>query len=293
MVKTAYIRRSLRGQNRDLLDRIVEIAERYGEMGHRITVRQLYYQLVSRNILPNTMSSYRNTSKLLAVGRMTGRVDWDVIEDRARRPVMAGEFGTMADFIRAVRDSYRRRRWETQGSYLEVLVEKESLAGILEPVTRKYHVLLLANKGYSSVSATYEVAQRIAYHGGLGKSCHILYLGDHDPSGIDMARDIEDRLRRFGAAAEVERIALTMDQIREHGLPPNPAKTADPRSGGYLGKYGGRSWELDALDPRVLAGILESGITRHMDVGLYEAVIRTEEREKAELDRLAGRMRRF
>ena len=288
--KIAYANRTLHKSSRQLLDKMVKIVEEYEDMGYRITVRQLYYQLVSRDILPNSMSSYQKTSKLLTIGRMTGQIDWDTIVDKARNPLMPSEFETMQEFVEAVRDSYRKCRWDGQDSYVEVLVEKEALVGILEPVTRKYHVLLLANKGYLSASAMHDTAQRAIYHQRQGRECKILYFGDHDPSGMDMVRDIEDRLYRFDAIADVERIALTMDQIKKYDPPPNPAKMTDPRSGTYMTEYGTSSWELDALNPDVLVRLVESAIVQYMDRDLYDDMVSEEEEEKARLDRAVCNM---
>lgn len=293
MAKIAYVSRSMHGSSRLLLDKMIEITEDYAQKGYKLTVRQLYYQLVSRNEIPNNMSSYQRTSKVLLAGRMTGLVDWDVIVDRARVPRMRPQYDTMGSFVRAVMDSYRCFRWDDRDHYLEVMVEKEALAGILQPVTDRYHVLLLANKGYSSASTMHDVAERMDGHEQLGRQCRILYMGDHDPSGMDMVRDIRTRLEEFGCLADVGRIALTMDQIEEYGLPPNLAKKTDPRSRKYVDKYGGRSWELDALNPEALTGILETSIRAYLDMSRYEEAIRREQAEKDKLKRAVAGMGAF
>ncbi|MDE2812523.1 MAG: hypothetical protein OXM01_05855 [Gemmatimonadota bacterium] len=290
MAKIAYSSRSMHGSSRLLLDKMIQITEDYMQKGYRLTVRQLYYQLVSRNIVPNSMSSYQRTSKVLLAGRMTGLVDWDIIVDRARVPRMRPQYDTISSFVGAVADSYRCFRWDDQDHYLEVMVEKEALAGILQPVTDRYHVLLLANKGYSSASAMHDVAGRMDGPARQGKQCRILYMGDHDPSGMDMVRDIRARLGEFGCFAGVERIALTMDQIEEHDLPPNPAKRSDPRSRRYTDEYGGRSWELDALSPEALARTLESRILEYLDESRYQEAIRREQAERDELKRAVAGM---
>lgn len=287
----AYSFRSMHSSSQRLLDQMIKIIEGYEQRGYKLTVRQLYYQLVSRNVVPNDMSSYQRTSKVLQTGRMTGQVDWDTIVDRARVPRMRQQYPTMGSFVEAVKNSYRCLRWDGQEYYLEVLVEKEALAGILEPVTDKYHVLLLANKGYLSTSAMHDVALRMGMHE-QDRQCIILYMGDHDPSGMDMVRDIRDRLRGFMCYTRVERIALTMDQVGQHDLPPNPAKRTDPRSRRYSDEYGGRSWELDALNPEILTGILREHILRYLDVRKYEEAIRREQREKDELGRAVEGMSR-
>lgn len=274
----------MRESTTTLLTRILPIVESYEERGYRLTVRQLYYQLVSRLIVPNTEASYQKVSKIVTMGRMHGMIDWDVIVDRVRVPMMPNEFGSMGSFVDAVKNSYRSYRWQDQDYYVEVMVEKEALAGILEPITRKYHVSLLVNKGYASASAMHEVAMRMQKQN--FKDCRILYMGDHDPSGMDMVRDIESRLYTFGSDIEVERLALNMDQIEEHKLPPNPAKKSDPRSKTYHKMFGDESWELDALDPEVLSDILEIGIQKYMDIDAYNTVVKKELVERDALARV-------
>ena len=180
------------------MNQIIAIVESYQNRGYRMTVRQVYYQLVARNILRNSDPAYNKTSKVLTMARMEYLVDWDAIVDRVRIPVMPNQYKSMSSFIDAMKNEYRTYRWKDQRHYVEVMVEKEALAGILEPITNKYHVSLLVNKGYASSSAIYDVVLRMFEQGERQhKKCHILYLGDHDPSGIDMVRDIESRLVNF------------------------------------------------------------------------------------------------
>lgn len=290
MARRSYNSGSLRPESRRLLDQTIKIVEGYEARGYQLTVRQLYYQLVSRNLVPNTTAAYQRISKLVTKARMSREIEWDSIVDRARRPIMPGEYKDMAEFIRAVRNSYRRRRWEGQRNYVEVLVEKDALAGILEPVTSRYHVLLLANKGYLSASAMHDLAQRLLYNDLHSRKCHILYLGDHDPSGLDMVRDISYRTLMFDAVASIDRLALNMNQIKRYKPPPNPAKMSDPRADEYIREYGSESWELDALDPAVLADMVERGIRRLLDIPKYEAAVAREAAEKEDLDRVVAAM---
>ncbi|WP_420544681.1 hypothetical protein [Nitrosopumilus sp.] len=258
-------------------------------MGYNLTVRQVYYQLVSRDIVPNNLGSYQLTSRVLKDARMSGLVDWDTIEDRVRQTIMPNEFDDVTEFINAAINSYRLPRWKDQDHYVEVIVEKEALAGILRPLTNRYHVLLLPNKGYSSASAIHEAAQRFIYQtSSEEKQCHILYLGDHDPSGMDMVRDIQDRLDELLCTVSVEKIALTMEQIKQYNPPPNLVKKSDSRSKKYVSEYGNKSWELDALKPEVLNELVESNIKKYLDMKKYDDVVSQEEREKLRLVELSS-----
>lgn len=289
-MKIQYADTAIHGPTKTLLENIIPIVESYADNGYHMTVRQLYYQLVAKNIIPNMISSYQRVSKAITTGRMNGMIDWEHIVDRVRVPMMPNQFDTISSFVRAIKDAYRTYRWSDQEHYIEVMVEKEALAGILEPVTRRYHVSLLVNKGYASASAMHDVSIRMREQEDEGKECHILYMGDHDPSGIDMVRDIQDRMNRFDQEVDVQRIALTKEQIEDHNLPPNPAKKSDPRSKQYYEEHGSESWELDALNPEVLTGILTCNIEAYLDLKKYTAMMDKEDTEIDALDKMTSKL---
>ncbi len=183
----------------DSLERISkcnEIVADYQEQGLRLSLRQLYYQLVSRNIIPNVERSYKNLSGLVSDARLAGLMDWDAIEDRVRVPRSQSEWDNIPDLVESALESYRLRRWNDQKNYVELWVEKDALAGVLAPIAEEYHITLMVNRGYSSQSAMYESGGRFRRNRattrarGQKRSCYLLYLGDHDPSGEDMVRDI-------------------------------------------------------------------------------------------------------
>ena len=257
----------------------------YEGQGLRLTLRQLYYQLVVRNVVPNTERSYKNLSTLVSDARLAGLMDWRAIEDRVRQPRLPPEFDSLADLIEAATNSYRLPRWEGQEYYVELWVEKDALAGVLAPIAREFHVTMMVNRGYSSQSAMYDSAGRFRMHD--EQQPVLLYLGDHDPSGEDMVRDIRDRLVMFHVdQIEVRKIALTMKQVEEYNPPPNPAKMTDPRSSGYVAKHGNSSWEVDALPPEVLARIIKKHIRGVLDQDLMNAVIEREDKDKERLRKL-------
>src|SRR5579883_1481282 len=179
------------------------IIERYQEQGLRLTLRQLYYQLVSQAVIPNEERSYKNLGNLVSDARLAGLMDWDAIEDRVRVPRQPPQFDNLTDLVEAALNTYRLPRWEGQDNYVELWVENDALAGVLAPIARKYHVTLMVNRGYSSQSAMYESAKRFLDASGAPV---LLYLGDHDPSGEDMVRDVRDRLSMFGVEVDVRKI---------------------------------------------------------------------------------------
>ena len=150
MAKIQYVNaKNWRTGTKILLAQTIKVVEEYGAQGYRLTLRQLYYQLVSQDIIPNLQREYSRLGRLLTQARMAGLVDWNIIEDRIRVPKMASEFEDIPDLVDAAIASYRRDRWAGQENYIEVWVEKDALSGVLEPITRKYHCHLMVNRGYS------------------------------------------------------------------------------------------------------------------------------------------------
>lgn len=263
--------------NKVMLDTINGILEEYKDDGLILTLRQLYYQLVSKGIIPNNDREYAKLSNILKKGRMAGIVDWSAIEDRVR---VAKIPYWVRDVDHAIADTikqYRLDRMQHQEHKVEIWVEKDALSNVLYRVSDKYHIRLMVNRGYSSVSAMYDAYRR------LDSGDTILYFGDHDPSGMDMIRDIRERLEEFGLEINVRPIALTMEQIEAHNPPPNPAKITDPRAKWYINEYGPTSWELDALPPRELTRLAEEAVREHIDIDLYNEVLEKEAEDIAEL----------
>lgn len=266
-MKECYVPKTFRADTMRLIYLINDIIDDYQAQGFRLTVRQLYYQLVARGIIPNTLQEYKRVAGIINDGKLAGEIDWEAIEDRTREFVRQQRWDSGAQILRAAVNGYHKDMWEHQESRVFVIVEKEALVGVLEPTCRSYDTPLLAARGYPSGTVLREfVESDITPCVEDGKEPIILHLGDHDPSGIDMSRDLEERITLFsGRYVEVRRIALTMEQVREQRPPENPAKTTDARFAGYEKLYGKKSWELDALSPTYLANLLKGHITQHID----------------------------
>jgi hypothetical protein len=223
---------------RPTLERIAlinTIIDEYVKAGYVLTVRQLYYQLVARGHIENTERSYKRTTNLVNDARMAGLMDWDAIEDRTRAFIRRSRWTSGGDILAGCAQQFHMDMWANQSSRVFIIVEKEALAGVLERSAKTFDAPLLAARGYpsSSVLREFALADLIACRRNK-QTAQILHLGDHDPSGIDMSRDLCDRLELFsGARVSFERIALNMDQIEDQQPPPNPAKTTDARFQSY------------------------------------------------------------
>jgi len=302
-----------------MIDACNEIIADYRAQRLRLTLRQLYYQLVTKNLITNEEKSYKGLGATVSDGRLAGLIDWNAIEDRVRRPRNASEWESIPDLVESALDAFRLPRWKGQDYYAELWVEKDALAGVLEPLAFDHHVTLMVNRGYSSQSAMFEAAQRFidrcevtAHEEGIGEYAYpegrgddddeaprevelarrpvLFYLGDHDPSGEDMVRDVRERLAMFGIDVDVQKIALTTEQVRRYRPPPNPAKMTDSRAAAYVAKHGRSSWEVDALPPEVLAQIVTDAFDGVLDREKMAEVIALEEKGKAALRKAAERI---
>ena len=289
-MKIQYKEIAFREKTRNLIDTCDLIVEDYQAQGFRLTLRQLYYQLVTRNIVTNTERSYQNLSRMISDGRLAGLIDWDAIEDRIRVPRIpfAWAHGPRR-YVAAHVEAYRLDRNEGQDYYIELWVEKDALAGVLAPIAEANDITLLVNRGYSSQSAMWESAER--FIAARDKECILLYLGDLDPSGEDMVRDIRDRLNDvFGATVEVKKLAITPEQVAQYSPPPNPAKMSDSRAAGFVLRHGYESYEVDALPPAVLNQIVTDAIEGYVDVDVRQERLDLEDEHKARIREAAEAM---
>lgn len=275
--------------SRDRLDTIGKIIDEYTTDGITLTLRQLYYQLVSKALIPNSQREYKNLGNLLSKARLAGLIDWDAIEDRARRPVVWKSHETIQDCVQEAAEGFTLPRWKDQPEYVELWCEKDALSSVLKPICSELFANFMVNRGYSSSSAMYEARNRIKRKA-AGRPTTILYLGDFDPSGEDMVRDIRDRLQTFGVRnIEIEKLALNPDQVERWNLPPNPAKMSDSRASGFVDKHGDESFEVDAIPPKDLQKMIRAAIVSHMDMKKYKAIV-AEEKELTEqlIEAVAG-----
>ncbi len=282
MPKIAYLEKRFSADHRAVVERANAIVAEYGAQGYDLTLRQLYYQFVARGFIANKDTEYKRLGGIISDARLAGLIDWDSLVDRTRFIRGNSHWDSPQSMIDSALASYRRDHWEGQQYHVEVWIEKDALVGVIETACRDLDVTYFSCRGYTSQSEMWAAAQRLIRYTRLGQDPVIIHLGDHDPSGIDMSRDIEDRLNLFRVPGlTFERIALNMDQVLEHDPPPNPAKLTDSRVGPYIAAYGDESWELDALDPTTLGNLIREAVLLYRDEDAFTGVKATENEERA------------
>lgn len=268
----AYREFSFRPETMRLIGICNQIIEQYQAQGFQLTLRQLYYQLVSRDIIPNKQTEYKRLGSVVNDARLAGLIDWETIEDRTRNLEALAEWEQPSDIVATCARQFHVDLWAGQEKRPEVWIEKDALLGVIEPTCRELDVDFFSCRGYTSQSEMWRAGQRLLGYINEGQQPVILHFGDHDPSGKDMSRDIEDRLELFIAEEaggpdcfEMHRIALNMDQVRKYKPPPNPAKFTDSRATAYVREFGKSSWELDALEPTVIAALIRVNVEAVME----------------------------
>lgn len=288
-MKKCFVPKRFTAAHMAVIDQANEIIEDYKRQGFLLTLRQLYYQFVRRVLIENKQSEYKRLGSIINDARLAGLIDWDAIEDRTRNLETQPAWDDPASLADACAQQYREDLWRSQPCLVEVWIEKEALVGVIEPICKEFRLPYFACRGYVSQSEQYAAGQRFrrtalgisARARGAGRRPVVLHLGDHDPSGLDMTRDIEARLAMFaGRDVDVRRLALNYAQVEELDLPPNPAKETDSRASGYMAEHGDGSWELDALEPAMIADLIREAVGDLIVPALWADALAQEERQR-------------
>lgn len=272
------------------------IAE-YMEQGFTLTLRQLYYQFVARDWIENKQSEYKRLGCIISDARYAGLVSWDAIEDRTRFIRKNSHWDSPAELIEQTSTYYREDLWRTQPNRIEVWIEKDALVGVIEKVCIQNDCPYFSCRGYPSSSVIWQRSRQAQRDmDSFGQDIHVIHLGDHDPSGVDMSRDNEERMRLFCQGhgfdpCHVHRIALNMDQIEQYNPPPNYAKLTDSRAKEYIKRFGSDAWELDALEPKVISTLIQSKIDELRDFVLWDQAVARQNEGKQQLREMADKLR--
>jgi hypothetical protein len=290
MPKIEYIKQRFNSKAVRMIGICNEIIETYMAEGYQLTLRQLYYRLVSKNIIANKKTEYKQLVALVNNARLAGRIDWDAIIDRTRNLASVPHWGSPTEVVEACAKQFRLDRWANQPFRPEVWIEKDALVGTIEGVCDELHIPYFSCRGYTSQSEMWSGAQRMLSHLSNGQRPFIIHLGDHDPSGKDMSRDICHRMELFiGEEVKFKRIALNMTQIKKYEPPPNPVKLSDSRCQGYISEFGHDSWELDALEPRVIRNLIANQVASIVEDNAWSKDTKLENKYRAELGKVAAK----
>jgi hypothetical protein len=274
-----------------VIDRANAIIDEYARLGFKLTLRQLYYQFVARALFEeNTLQQYRRLGATIRDARNGGLIDWEAIEDRTREVNTHNSWDGPASIIEDAAQWYQEDLWRHQVLRPEVWIEKEALLGVIEDICTEFRVPFYAQRGNDSSTLQYQAGRRFARFLDLGLKPLVLHLADHDPNGIDMTRDNQERLALYARhEIEVRRIGLNMDQVRGHQPPANFAKETDARTPDYVKRFGTeKCWELDALSPTVIADLIRAEIEPMIDRAKWRRAEASERRGQKHLAAVAA-----
>jgi hypothetical protein len=273
-----------------LIEHANRIIDEYRALGFTLTLRQLFYQFVSRPALglENSVGDYKRLGRTVTDARRGGLIDWGAIEDRTRNVRSLPTWDDPSSIVSACAYQYREDVWANQIYRPEVWIEKDALTGVIEGVSEEFRAPWFSCRGNVSDSEMYAAGKRFERIVGQGQVPIVLHLGDHDPNGLDMTRDVQDRLAMFARQdIEVRRLALNLDQTA--GLPPNFAKETDSRYAAYVRRFGATDcWELDALAPNVISDLVRDELVNLIDADAWASAIADENDNRSILTAVAG-----
>jgi len=241
-----------------------------------MTIRQLFYRLVSVAAIANTRKDYQRVSTIMTKARNDGRVGFDSIVDRSRPEYMPNVFEDAAQYADVVKNAYRKDYWRLQPERVELWCEKDSVIGSIEELTNKLGVIVRVSRGFLSTTKAHDLAEVIK---SSEKPMTLFYLGDHDPSGRQIEADMAERIRGYGSKFTITRLAIHAADIAKFKLPPLRVKESDSRAAGFLRRYANKSVELDALPPTELRRRIEGAVREKLDAELWDRAVMVEQAE--------------
>lgn len=277
----SQIKRSRSTQD-EVMDRRSRLYTIVSEM-RPMTVRQVFYQATVRGVVEKSEAGYAKVQTDLAWLRRRNIMPYNWLADNTRWQRKPRTFDSIQQALDDTAQFYRKALWTDAGAYVEVWLEKDALAGVVQPITAAYDVPLMVARGYASLSFLHSAAEYIA---SLSVPTFIYHCGDFDPSGVNAGEKIEQTLREMAPAADIhfERIAVNPEQIEAWDLPTRPTKSSDSRAKGF----GALSVELDAIPPQVLRDLVEQAIQRHLPYEQFQVLKAAEESERQLLTSLVG-----
>jgi hypothetical protein len=277
-----------RSKNQTLAERAIEILQEEQPM----TLRGLYYRLVSASALKNQQSEYKRLGSVASRLREDGRVPFDWIVDNVRDTLKPSSWSGLGDFGNTVCQAYRKDFWASLDHHVEVFIEKDAMAGVVHPVTQEYDVSLHVCRGYASISFAGVIASQ---WNRIEKPIFAYYLGDFDPSGFDLERDLREKLERYSDRDCLDqddadlnghdtfcwiRLGVTAADFAQHNLIKLPVKLKDKRAKGFIEEHGVDCAEVDALPPSEIRRRVQAAIESHIDPERWNRLLAVEQVER-------------
>lgn len=263
-------------KTQEIIDTAYEVLSSF----HPMSVRQVYYRLVARQVIDNNIAQYKCVSRALVSARRDGSIPWEWMEDRTRIARSSdGNYDNLADFAKYIQYYYSRGFWATQETLLEVWLEKDALSSVFSEALTPYRVTLNVGKGFDGWDSLYKASRRY----GDGKHVTILYFGDFDPSGEEMCTSLKKRLADLGSFPTIRKVSLTKDDVIRYQLPHDATKTTDTRRAKFIDLYGDMAVELDALPPDVLQTRIVEEVKPLVNLSALASIQEIEQQERARL----------
>jgi hypothetical protein len=233
------------------------------------TVRGNMYLVVSNGMLPDTTKqSYNRVQRLLNRLRIAGAIPFEWVVDNVRQTIKPSSWSGLDDFADTVRQAYRKNFWPNLPEYVEVFVEKDTVAGKVAVVTQECDVPLQPIRGYNSTSFAWDVARKWRQ---IHKPITVYYVGDHDPSGRDLERDVREKTARFsGKRVNWVRLAVNPEHFAEYNIRPLAPKKGDKRTRKFVEKWGPDCAEVEAVPATDLRAMIRGAIERHIPAADWE-----------------------
>lgn len=287
MTKIAYEERRFAAKTALVIDQANEIMEDYDS----ITLRGLYYQFVARNYLENTIRNYKKLGDIVRNARMAGKISWDLMTDRTRSLYGYNTYDNIGEAFDMASYRYKEDLHSDQDNYIEVWCEKDALTGTIQKPCNQRRISYFPTKGYPSISALKNAADRFKREVRKGKNVIVLYLSDLDPEGIAMPKTVQETFNTMGVDVDIERIGLTLEQVRRYNPPSSVAKATSSRLQDYIDEIGtDEVWELDALSQDVTQGLISSRLDELIDQDRFRVAEVVEDRNKRRMREIADRM---
>ena len=262
-----------RGANVELLAAVQSVLQEYSDQ-LPLTCRQIFYRLVGGYGYEKTELAYKRLTEMLVLARRGGVIPFDHIRDDGNALIAPSLWGSPGEWLEAITDRSQYVRlspWPTQPRYVEVICEAGGMAPMLARVADAFGVTVRSGGGFDSVTAKYDLAQ---FYVRQGKPVTVLHVGDYDPSGEALWKNLEEDVTAFceadGGELLVKRVAVTPAHRDAYNLPTAPPKKTDKRS---VFPEGEQTVQAEALPPDLLQSIVREAIQAEMDMDALDETL--------------------